>query len=190
MGWRCGRSSRDTEASARLLAGGRCSAESALTCAPVVWVLMREMQQLLCSSEYRAWPWEVCSAAACSWDFLSPSNWIISLMLWMEKHLNILNLGHQPLCPLEMPPEARRKSSFCDSVKTWEILAVTEVPLSLSLSCLRSWTIGVALNPATVLFSRKNLNYTKEKWVLDCEVLYGSVGEMSFRHRNFKGRIL
>lgn len=190
MRWRCGRSSRDTEASARLLAGGGRSAESALTCAPAVWVLMREIQWLLCSSEYRDWPWKVCSVAACSWDFLSPSNWIMSLMLWMEKHLYILNLGHQPLCPLEMPPEARRKSSFCDSVKTWEILAVTEVPLSLSLSYLRSWTVGVAVSPATVLFSRKNLNYTKEKQVLDCEVLYSSVGEMSFRHRNFKGRTL
>ena len=190
MGWRCGREEQQRHwgLSVRLRVGGRCSAESVLACAPVVWVLMREIQWLVRTSEYRHWPWEVCSAAACSWDFLSPSNWIMSLMLWMEKHLTSLNLGHQPLCPLEMPPEARQKSSFCDSVKTWEILAVTEVSLSLSLllkelDCRGGWLLAV-------LFSRKNRNYTKEKWVLDCEVLYSSVGEMSFRHKNFKGRIL
>lgn len=90
---------------------------------------------------------EACSAATWSWASLSPFNWGVSLLLWLEKHLQ---------APRDAP-ETRQKNLFHIGCQqgAWGI------PAAAKVSVLWRRTAEVAVSQATVLLSRKNEDHAK-----------------------------
>lgn len=86
---------RDTKSWVRPLVGSRHSAESALLLVPVFGSPWRKKHEQFPEEGRGTSPEEACSAVTCSWEFLSPVPWGVSLMLWLEKHLNSLTSNFQ-----------------------------------------------------------------------------------------------